>query len=579
MVKPEATIMKKSAKYIYPRPIARKRRSWRWALLVCVAAAAGLFFFRDDLVRVALFSSPKMMEMETARLRAHDPSDGAEQLAHAGEGAVAQALPAPAAEREPLSSHEIAQLAAAGEEQPERPGLLLATLADGITPLRSLPFFLPAPRDGADGEDSGAAGLAEDGEQARTAGLSSMDAAVSLMADMLQTRDDGPVVYAGNERYTVETDEQGRQIFRSVVAQGDTAGVLLNEWLNAGDVMSLIASAEPVCPLATIRTGRPFSVTRDAATGEFVRFVYEVDNTQRLVVERRDNTFTASAEPIEYDTQLVRVQGTINSSLFEAVADAGEGPVLAVNLADVFSCEINFINEIRQGDGFEVLVEKLYRDGEFKGYGKMLAARFANQGHTYEAYLFPDATGRLRHYNAKGEALQKTLLKAPLAFTRVSSGFSMNRKHPVFGYSRPHQGVDYAAPTGTPIKAVGDGVVTRAGWGNGYGNMIIIKHSGGLESQYAHMSGFARGIKSGVRVKQGQTIGYVGATGVATGPHLDFRLRQNGKFINPTKAIAPREDPVDKKRLPNFLQMVASAQAYMDGNTALAEYSPENWPR
>ena len=154
----------------------------------------------------------------------------------------------------------------------------------------------------------------------------------------------------------------------------------------------------------------------------------------------------------------------------------------------------------------------------------------------------------------------------------------MNRKHPVFGYSRPHQGVDYAAPTGTPIKAVGDGTITRAGWGNGYGNMIIIKHSGGLESQYAHMSGFARGIKSGVRVKQGQTIGYVGATGVATGPHLDFRLKQNGKFINPTKVIVPREDPVDKKRLPAFQEMVASAQSYLDGETALAEYSPEAWP-
>ncbi|MCH5276691.1 MAG: M23 family metallopeptidase [Desulfovibrionaceae bacterium] len=386
-----------------------------------------------------------------------------------------------------------------------------------------------------------------------------------------------PVVHPDNERYTVETDADGHQIFHSVVARGDTAGVILNDWLPAADVMSLINAAEPVFSLATIHEGRPFSVECRAQDGDFLRFVYEIDTLRRLVITRRDSAFAAAVERIEYETQLVKVQGVITSSLFEAVAEAGEGPALAVNLADVFSCEINFINEIREGDSFEVLVEKLYREGEFKGYGRMLAARFENQGRNYEAYLFADAAGRPRHYNAGGEALQKALLKAPLAFTRISSGYSLNRKHPVSGYSLPHQGVDYAAPAGTPIMAVGDGVITRAGWGNGYGNMIIIKHSGGLESQYAHMSGFARGMKNGARVRQGQTIGYVGATGVATGPHLDFRLKQNGKFINPTRVIVPRENPVDKKRMPAFQKMVAAARSYLNGETTLAGYSPEAW--
>ena len=558
--------MKKSAKYIYPRPVSRRRHPWRWlGLTACAAAVASLFVFHDDLTGMTrLFASP-VASVETALLAGARASSGAESEGPAlEENAVsppARALPAPAAEPAALSSREIAALAQAAEEQPERPEMLVASVGESISHLRSLPFFLPTPE-----EEAGDV-------------VPPLSTAAAALTEMFRERElTGPVVYADNERYTVETDGSGHQIFRSVVAKGDTAGVILNEWLSAGDVMSLIKASDPVFSLATIREGRPFSVERDAQSGDFIRFVYEMDNTQRLVVDRRDASFVAVAEPIEYDTELVKVQGTINTSLFEAVADTGEGPVLAVNLADVFSCEINFINEIRQGDSFEVLVEKLYRDGEFKGYGKMLAARFENQGHSYEAYLFADAEGRLRHYNAQGEALQKTLLKAPLAFTRVSSGYSMNRKHPVFGYSRPHQGVDYAAPTGTPIKAVGDGTITRAGWGNGYGNMIIIKHSGGLESQYAHMSGFARGIKSGVRVKQGQTIGYVGATGVATGPHLDFRLKQNGKFINPTKVIVPREDPVDKKRLPAFQEMVASAQSYLDGETALAEYSPEAWP-
>lgn len=551
--------MKKSAKYIYPRPLPRKRHPWRWlGVATCVAAVACFFAFREDMADRALFSSSPASTVQTAAATA---PEGHEASGVADRGPALAVLPAPGAEQRELNAREIAALAAATEEQPERPGLQLATVGEGISRLQSLPFFLPTPE-----------------EERESRSLSApLATAATAMADMFRERAAGPVVYAENQRYTVENDGQGRQIFRSVVTKGDTAGVILNEWLSAGEVAALISAAEPVCSLTTIREGRPFSITRDAASGHFIRFAYETDNTQRVVVDRRDNTFVAAAEAIEYDTELVKVNGSINSSLFEAVADAGEGPVLAVNLAEVFSCEINFINEIRQGDSFEVLVEKLYRDGEFKGYGKMLAARFANQGHTYEAYLFPDAAGRLRHYNAQGEALQKTLLKAPLAFTRISSGFSMNRKHPVFGYSRPHQGVDYAAPTGTPIKAVGDGVVTRAGWGNGYGNMIIIKHSGGLESQYAHMSGLARGIKSGVRVKQGQTIGYVGATGVATGPHLDFRLRQNGVFINPTKAIVPREDPVDKKRLPAFRQMVATATAYMNEETALAEYTPEAW--
>lgn len=560
--------MKKSAKYIYPRPIPRRRHPWRWlGLAACAAAVAVLFVFYGDLAGLVRLPASPVAGVETALVSDTRTPAGAgraaEQVPAEGSAALpARALPAPAAEPAALSSRQIAALAAAAEERPERPGLLLASVGEGISHLQSLPFFLPVPEE----------------EEARAA-RPALSTAAAALAEMFRERDvAGPVAYAGNARYTVETNEAGHQIFRSVVAKGDTAGVLLNEWMNAGDVMSLINAADPVFSLATIREGRPFSVEREARDGDLVRFVYEIDTTQRLVVDRRDGSFVAAAEPIEYDTELVKVRGSITTSLFEAVADTGEGPVLAVNLADVFSCEINFINEIRQGDNFEVLVEKLYRDGEFKGYGKMLAARFANQGRTYQAYLFPDAQGRLRHYNARGEALQKTLLKAPLAFTRVSSGYSMNRKHPVFGYSRPHQGVDYAAPTGTPIKAVGDGVITRAGWGNGYGNMIVIKHSGGLESQYAHMSGFARGIKSGLRVKQGQTIGYVGATGVATGPHLDFRLKQNGTFINPTKVIVPREEPVDSKRLPAFRELVASAQSYLDDETALAEYTPEIWP-
>lgn len=485
-------------------------------------------------------------------------------------------LPAPSA----VTPRDLAAMAAVVDEEPERPGLMQAALGNGLSRLKSLPFFLPSPEEiqseeNQNGMREGTAETKEYDERNESA-LSDIPLDDEELAE--SPDEAGPVVYSENERYTYQTMEDGSQIFYSLVAKGDTAGVILNEWLGANDAASLISAASKVNSLANIRAGRPFSIECDS-NGNFTRFVYEADTQNCLVVERDKDSFKARLDAIAYDTELVRVQGSILSSLFESVGDSGEGPVLAVNLAEVFSCEINFINEIRQGDSFEVLVEKRYRDGNFKGYGNMLAARFVNQGKTYEAYLYPDATGNLRHYNAKGEALQKTLLKAPLSFTRVSSGYTMNRKHPVFGNTRPHQGVDYAAPTGTPIKAVGDGVILKSGWGNGYGNMVVIKHSGGLESQYAHMSAFAKGLKKGQKVKQGQTIGYVGATGVATGPHLDFRLKQNGKFINPTKAIVPREDPVNKKALPLFLQAVANSKAYMDGQSALAEYKPAEWAK
>lgn len=572
--------MKKSARYIYPRSIARKRRPWRFlAMLVCVTTVLCFFSSYDDSLKLAFMSSSPSLskDVESGISGGADANDGdmvsslGDDADQDAQGAVAQALPAPAGE---LSSHELAALAAATEEEPERPGLFLATLGDSLTRLQSLPFLLPTPEE------------AEVMSGNRQGSVDNDAPAVIFhhLRGIFEQRSggnpySGPVVYQENERYTVETDAEGMQIYRSTIAKGDTVGVILNDWLGAAEVASLISVADPVYSLKSIREGRPFSIVLIAQTGEFISFIYEIDNFNRMVVERKDSAFVATKEAIEFDTELVRVQGNINSSLFEAVADSGESPVLAVNLAEVFSCEVNFINEIRQGDGFDVLVEKFYCEGEFKGYGQMLAAHFTNQGRTYEAYLFPDGNGHLRYYNAQGEALQKTLLKAPLAFTRVSSGYSMNRRHPVFGNTRPHQGVDYAAPTGTPIKAVGDGVLTKVGWGNGYGNMIIIKHSGGLESQYAHMSGFARGMKSGVQVKQGQTIGYVGATGVATGPHLDFRLRQNGNFINPTKAIVPREDPVNAKRMPQFQQTMSMALAYLKGENELALYKPIDWTK
>ena len=387
-----------------------------------------------------------------------------------------------------------------------------------------------------------------------------------------------PAPWEENDRFLAERHEDGALSLSGTVEKGDTAGGILQELTSSSEAYAIVDAAEKVWPLRKIRVGQPFVFVRDHA-GNFVSFTYEANRDEQLVVSRQDGELKASLEKISYDIELALVKGEIDSSLFDCVAGQWEEPLLAIRLAGVFECEINFINDIREQDSFEVLVEKRYRKGEFKGYGHILAAWFTNRGKRFEAYLYAGEDGVLHHYNARGEALQMALLKAPLAFTRVSSKFNLKRRHPILGVVRPHEGIDYAAPHGTPVRSVGDGVVTRAGWGQGYGKMIVVRHRNGLETQYAHLSGFARNLKKGAKVERGDVIGFVGATGLATGPHLDFRMRKNGRFVNPDDIIVPREEPVDKAHMDDFRRQVALSRAFLHGETELAEYTPAEWAR
>lgn len=363
-------------------------------------------------------------------------------------------------------------------------------------------------------------------------------------------------------------------VTHGVVEKGDTLAKVLGNAADDG-IQQYVSAARRVFSLRSFREGQPYLVVTDPDSGRVKRFEYEIDGKRRLVVEG-DDAPKARVEPIEYVTLLTTAEGVIDDNLFQAVADIGESPQLALRLAELFGSEVNFIRDLQEGDSFRVLVEKRYREGEYKGYGRMLAASFTNRGKTYEAFLFRDGRGRAQHYNSKGENLHKTLLQAPLAFTRLTSRFTHNRRHPILGNRRPHLGVDYAAPTGTPVKAVGDGVVTKRGWAGGYGNQIILRHTAGLESMYAHLSGYARGLKQGQRVRQGQVIGFVGSTGLSTGPHLDFRLRQNGTFINPTKAINPRGAPVSRPNMADFHKTVAAARDYLEGRRHLGDYTVDS---
>lgn len=242
-----------------------------------------------------------------------------------------------------------------------------------------------------------------------------------------------------------------------------------------------------------------------------------------------DSAVTYAYEPVPYTVDTVSVSGTLDYSLYEACLAVDEHPSLVEKVTKVFAWDIDFFRDPRKGDAFHILVEKRRDErGRFRGYGEVLSARYENAGTTFTGIRFRDG-----YYDADGRSLEKLLLKAPLDFTRISSGFSRSRLHPVLGIRRPHWGVDYAAPRGTPIYAAGDGVVVYAKFVSGYGKTVKIRHNGVYSTYYAHLQGYAANLRTGQRVRQREVIGYLGSTGLATGPHLDYRVEKNGQYINP----------------------------------------------
>jgi len=279
-----------------------------------------------------------------------------------------------------------------------------------------------------------------------------------------------------------------------------------------------------------------------------------------------------SADRIEREvlSEVVRLEGVVETSLFGAVEEVGGRPALAVKLAEIFQWDVDFLRDLRQGDSFVVIVDEQRIDGEFYRYGTIFAARFVNHGRTLDAIIFPDAEGRLGYYDLEGAPLRKMFLRAPLKFSRITSRFSGSRFHPVLKRHMPHYGVDYGAPVGTPVHATADGTVILAGRNGGGGNTVRIRHPNGYETNYLHLSRFGSGIRSGVRVSQGQVIGYVGSTGLSTGPHLDYRVRHNGKWINPLTISSPPVKPLQEDSLQRFLGHALAVLDLLAGGEAPA---------
>ena len=340
------------------------------------------------------------------------------------------------------------------------------------------------------------------------------------------------------------------------------ATILENFGIERDTAARLIASAQPVFDLRQLRAGNELTIGR-SVLGELREVRYRIDADHLLSIAPSGGDFQSKIERIPSQTETVGVAGDIHDSLFQSVVDAGEKPELAMRIADIFAFDLDFYTDPRPGDTFRVVVEKkLLSDGEAISYGRVLVAQYVNAGHSYEAVLFHDDAGDPAYFQPNGQAMKRAFLHSPLKFAApITSHFSLSRYHPILKVYRPHLGTDYGAPEGTPVQTIGDGRVVFAGRKGEDGNLVKIQHANGYFTYYMHLSRIL--VHVGQHVGQGDRIGLVGMTGLATGPHLDFRIELHGQFLNFEHLRLPTANPVPKKEWAEFAAARDSALARM----------------
>lgn len=331
--------------------------------------------------------------------------------------------------------------------------------------------------------------------------------------------------------------EQSSSLYQSLIEKN-----ISYRWIDL-----IISELKPFLDFNRLKGGTYRFITN--MEGELVKFVFEKSPTEVYKVEEGHEGYVVRKKEISLERYLVKVTGEIRSSLYEAMNAVGEQDALTLSFAEILAWEIDFYQDLREGDQFKLVVEKLYKGDQFVQYGPIHAVEYQRGERMIRGFRYGDD-----YYNEEGISLRRPFLKAPLRFDRISSRFSHARRHPILGGIRPHYGVDYAAPAGTPVWAVADGTVVSVGWSGGFGKMVVLRHRNGYKTYYGHLSRYRPGIRRGVRVQQKQVIGYVGATGLATGPHLDYRLSKDGRFLNPLKEIFPPGHPLQKKDLEEFYQ-------------------------
>ena len=349
-------------------------------------------------------------------------------------------------------------------------------------------------------------------------------------------------------------------IIEIVVGRNDTLDAIFRRMsLNKSDLAAIRSLPGIRQSLDFLKPGDAIKVTH--TDGDIKELTRKVSETQTLDVVRQDSGFEAKMINNPVEVRVRRASATIDSSLFQAAGAADISDMVALKLANVFAWDIDFVLDIREGDRFIAVYEQVYQDGKYLRDGEVLAAEFVNNGKTYRAVRFLSDSGSVGYYSPNGLAMRKAFLRAPVEFTRVSSAFNPHRHHPILNLIRGHMGTDYAAPTGTPVHAAGDGHVSFAGQRGGYGNAIVLAHGANISTLYGHMSRFARNVHVGTRVQQGDVIGYVGMTGLATGPHLHYEYLIGGVHRNPQTVQLPGAEPLRAQELQRFRAAAAPLMA------------------
>jgi murein DD-endopeptidase MepM/ murein hydrolase activator NlpD len=347
------------------------------------------------------------------------------------------------------------------------------------------------------------------------------------------------------------------------IQRGDTLGSVLSRLaIDDAAAQNFLRNDARARPLYQLKPGKAVRVLADEQ-GRLLALSYLAQGGDLLSVSRTGDGFSAQTAPPPLASRLELRAGEIRSSLFAASDAIGLPDAVTMQLAEIFSGEVDFLHDLRRGDRFTVIYEMRELDGQPVGAGRIVAAEFVNKGNVYRAFSWEGADGSDGYYAQDGKSLRKAFMRSPLAFTRITSGFSLARFHPFLQTWRAHKGVDFAAPTGTPVRATGDGKVATVARQNGYGNVVMLQHSGAFSTVYAHLSRFAAGMKPGAHIMQGDVIGYVGQTGWATGPHLHYEFRVNNEARNPMTIALPTAQPLPVAALAPYLERVSALSAQL----------------
>lgn len=356
----------------------------------------------------------------------------------------------------------------------------------------------------------------------------------------VENEDSEDMIESGPEIRTEIIKVEEGDVFTTTIAR---AGIGYSQ------ALKLVEDAKDLYDLTRIRLGTEFKVIFEDDILQRIEHDIPGDNILTFTPNSKGE-YEVSIEEIKFEVERRVARFPINSSLFLSGVEAGLSEGLIIRLANVFAWTIDFATQVQQGDSVELLYEVRFRDGEPAGSGRILAASFTNRGREYRAFAFENDEGDITYYDEEGNSLIRQFLRAPLEYSRITSGYTYARFHPILHRNTPHRAIDYAAPTGTPIYAVADATVTFAGWSGGYGNFIKLRHNSTYGTNYAHLSRFA--VSAGDRVRQGQVIGYVGSTGWSTGPHLHYEMTVNGQLVNPNEVDLPAGDPVSDERRSEF---------------------------